>query len=65
MRTIERQLFDVVAISWLTSVSKPEIYRAIEKGRLVAPVIEGRRRATRASIEEWLHVKLPDAARVA
>jgi predicted DNA-binding transcriptional regulator AlpA len=61
MRTIERQLFDVVAISWLTSVSKPEIYRAIERGRLVAPVILGRRRATRAAINDWLGVNLPAA----
>jgi hypothetical protein len=63
--TIERHLFDVVTISLITSVSKPQIHRAIAEGRLVAPIIEGRHRADNAAIEAWLGVKLPDSKRVA
>jgi predicted site-specific integrase-resolvase len=61
---IQRSLFNVAEISLMTGVSVAELYREIERGRLKAPVINGRRRATREQIERWLgrSLSLPVAA---
>ena len=61
---LQRALFNINEVSLLTSISKSELYREIERGRLKAPVINGRRRATREQIERWLgrSLSLPVAA---
>ncbi len=54
---IERKLFNVSDLCLLYGVSKSEIHRDAALGRLDAPIVCGRRRATRQSVDNWLKAR--------
>ena len=52
-----KMLFNISELSLMTSITKSEIYRDVDKGVLVADVVAGRRRATQDSVRSWLSAR--------
>jgi hypothetical protein len=56
-RTHSRELFAVSDLALLYGISRSEIHRDAALGRLDAPIVCGRRRATRQSVDAWLKAR--------